>query len=77
MDPHLPLAKTSVMVTILEDSAQFLDLETDLVASELFWESELLEKQAKAQLMLPRMLMLNRVCLGFYQELANCDIFLL
>jgi hypothetical protein len=63
MDPHVPLAKTSVMVTILEDSAQFLDLETDLVVLELFWESELLEKLAKAQLMLQRMLMPNRVFL--------------
>jgi hypothetical protein len=55
MDPHLPLAKTLVMVTALEDSSLFLDLETDLVALELFWVSELLERLAKVLLMVPRL----------------------
>ncbi len=64
MDPHWPLAKTLVMVTALEDSSLFLDLETDLVALELFWVSERLERLAKVLLMVPRLWMLKPVVLA-------------
>lgn len=64
MDPHWPLAKTLVTVTTLEDSSLFLALETDPVALELSWVSELLERLAKVLLKVPRPLMLKVVVLA-------------